>query len=79
MPGMGTEQVPIAPGLFTWPSDEPRLIGSRCAACGVMTFPQHGPTAPDCASDAMEETLFERRGRSGPAPSRGSGRSRRRT
>ena len=55
------QQVPVAPGLFTWPSDEPRLIGSRCQACGVMTFPQQ-PDCPRCAGDAMEEALFERRG-----------------
>ena len=32
-------QVPIAEGLFTWPSDEPRLIGARCEACGAISFP----------------------------------------
>ena len=54
-------QVPIAPGLFTWPSDEPRLLGSRCGACGVMTFPQQAD-CPRCASDAMAEAPFDRRG-----------------
>lgn len=55
------QQVPIAPGLFTWPSDEPRLIGTKCTACGVMTFPGQGD-CPRCAGDAMEQAEFERRG-----------------
>ena len=54
-------QVPIAPGLFTWPSDEPRLIGGRCTACGVMTFPTQAD-CPRCAGDTMEDALFDRRG-----------------
>ena len=55
------QQVPVAPGLFTWPSDEPQLIGSRCPHCEVMTFPaQHG--CPRCTRDDMEDALFARRG-----------------
>ena len=32
-------QVPVAEGVFSWPADEPQLIGSRCSACGMVTFP----------------------------------------
>ncbi|WP_405136515.1 Zn-ribbon domain-containing OB-fold protein [Nocardia sp. NBC_01388] len=32
-----TTQVPVAEGLFTWPSDEPQLIGSE--SDGVIYFP----------------------------------------
>jgi uncharacterized OB-fold protein len=53
---------PIAEGLFTWPSDEPQLIGSRCTACGIVTFPAQG-SCPRCASTDMEERLLPRRGR----------------
>ena len=42
-------QVPVAEGVFTWPSDEPQLIGSRCAACGIVTFPAQD-SCPRCAS-----------------------------
>jgi uncharacterized OB-fold protein len=56
-----TQQVPVAPGLFTWPSEEPQLIGSRCSNCGVMTFPVQ-PDCPGCAGDGMEQALFDRRG-----------------
>ena len=56
------ERVPVAKGLFTWPSDEPRLIGSRCGACGITTFPSQG-SCPRCASTEMREHLLPRRGR----------------
>ena len=55
-------QVPVAEGVFTWPAaDEPQLIGSRCADCGMVTFPTQD-SCPRCASTAMEETLLARRG-----------------
>jgi len=55
-------QVPVADGLFTWPSDTPRLIGSRCRACGMVTFPVQD-SCPRCASTEMAEHLLARRGR----------------
>jgi uncharacterized OB-fold protein len=54
-------QIAVDPSLFTWPSDEPRLIGSKCADCGVVTFPRQ-QDCPRCTGDRMEEELFERRG-----------------
>ena len=55
-------QVPVAEGVFTWPSDEPRLIGSRCAACAIVTFPAQ-ESCPRCPSTEMAEHLLPRRGR----------------
>jgi uncharacterized OB-fold protein len=55
-------RVPVAEGVFTWPSDEPQLIGSRCNACGIVTFPGQG-SCPRCASADMAERLLPRRGR----------------
>jgi len=55
-------QVAVADGIFTWPSDDPRLIGSRCTACGIVTFPAQD-SCPRCASTEMEERLLPRRGR----------------
>jgi len=55
-------RVPVAECVFTWPSDEPRLIGSRCAACGIVTFPAQD-SCPRCPSTEMEEHLLSRRGR----------------
>jgi uncharacterized OB-fold protein len=52
-------QKPIA-DIFTWPSDEPQLIGSRCEQCGAATFPaqSHCPRCPG----TMAELLLPRRG-----------------
>lgn len=52
---------PVAEGLFTWPADEPRLIGSRCLDCGVVTFPAQG-SCPACTSVAVEKRLLGRTG-----------------
>lgn len=40
-------QKPIA-DVFTWPDDDPKLIGSRCGDCGATTFPQQS-RCPRCA------------------------------
>ncbi|MEM1113953.1 MAG: OB-fold domain-containing protein [Pseudomonadota bacterium] len=40
---------PIADGLFTWPSESPRLIGSVCADCGCTEFPARD-SCPACGS-----------------------------
>lgn len=55
-------RVPVAEGVFTWPSDQPQLIGSRCAACTIVTFPAQD-SCPRCASTAMAQHLLARRGR----------------
>ena len=56
---MGSE--PIAEGLFTWPSEEPQLIGRRCGACGAVTFPARGGCGR-CGSTELEQHLLGRRG-----------------
>ena len=55
-------QVPVAEGIFTFPSDDPELIGSRCGECGIVTFPAQD-SCPRCASTAMAEHKLARRGR----------------
>jgi uncharacterized OB-fold protein len=55
-------RVPVAEGIFTWPADDPQLIGSRCGGCGIVTFPAQG-SCPRCASTDMHEHLLGRRGR----------------
>jgi uncharacterized protein len=49
--------MPIAEGLFTWPSDDPRLIGGICTACGTVTFPRQG-SCPNCTGRHIEERLL---------------------
>lgn len=54
-------QVAFAPDVFTWPADEPRLIGGRCQDCETVTFPRTGSCAR-CGSTDVEEHLLPRRG-----------------
>jgi uncharacterized OB-fold protein len=42
-------QIAIDDRLFTWPSDSPALIGSRCS-CGTVAFPSQD-TCPRCGGD----------------------------
>jgi uncharacterized OB-fold protein len=51
----------IAEGLFTWPADEPKLIGSRCGQCTTTTFPAQR-SCPRCTSTDVHEHLLARRG-----------------
>jgi uncharacterized OB-fold protein len=54
-------QVAIDPGLFTMTADGPRLVGSRCWGCGVVTFPtQTG--CPRCNSEEMAPIELPDRG-----------------
>ncbi len=54
--------VPVAEGVFTWPSDEPRLVGSRCTSCGIHAFPRQDGCAK-CAGTETETVELGRRGR----------------
>jgi uncharacterized OB-fold protein len=54
--------VALPEGVFTWPSDEPQLIGGRCDDCGTVTFPLTSSCAR-CGSTAVAEHLLPRRGR----------------
>ena len=55
-------RVPVADGIFTMSSDDPKLIGSKCADCGIVTFPAQD-SCPRCASTTMGEHLLPQRGR----------------
>jgi len=54
-------QVAFADGVFTWPSDDPQLIGGRCEGCAAVTFPNQA-SCPRCGSIAMAEHLLPREG-----------------
>jgi uncharacterized OB-fold protein len=51
---------PIAE-VFTWPAEEPALIGSSCGDCAAVTFPAQ-ERCPRCGHRAMSERLLPRRG-----------------
>jgi len=54
--------VPIADGLFTWPSESPQLIGSSCRRCGTTTFPQQD-SCPKCTAVEMDARKLDPTGR----------------
>lgn len=54
-------KVPVTEGAFTWPSDSPRLIGSRCVNCNNHMFPsQEG--CPRCTGTETEKVELGTRG-----------------
>lgn len=55
------QRIPFAPGVFTWPADEPQLVGAKCPACAAVTFPKQG-SCPRCGTPEMAEHLLPRRG-----------------
>jgi uncharacterized OB-fold protein len=58
-------RVPIEDGYFTVPddpADPPRLLGSRCPACGEHFFPRRHVCAR-CLSEGCEDVLLGPRGR----------------
>ncbi len=53
--------VPVAEGIFTWPSDDPRLIGSMCRDCGTHAFPAQAGCGK-CTGVDTEEVELSREG-----------------
>lgn len=49
--------VPIEPGLVSWPSDDPRLIGGVCARCGSVAFPRPRSCARCTGQEIDEKAL----------------------
>lgn len=56
-----SNQVPIAEGLFTWPSDNPALLCSRCKNCGIASFPS-AESCMACSGQEVEIEELPRRG-----------------
>lgn len=56
-----TQQIPIAEGLFTWPSEAPQLIGGQCLQCSAVTFPRKS-SCPRCCGQQVASTALARRG-----------------
>lgn len=50
-----TKARPIGEGLFTWPSDKPALLGSRCQDCGRVSF----PAAQSCTACSSTDVAVE--------------------
>ena len=57
---MAKDKVALVPGLFTWPADKPRLIGSHCKKCGSYAFPKQAYCGnPDCEKDTANVEVVE--------------------
>ena len=54
-------QTPFAEDVFTWPADEPQLIGAKCPDCSAITFPEQS-SCPRCGSLDMARHLLPRTG-----------------
>lgn len=52
-----SQQVPIAPGLFTWPAEHPALLCSRCQNCGIASFPSSESCMACSGQDVLTEEL----------------------
>lgn len=60
-----TARVPVEDGYFTVPDDPaeaPRLLGSRCGACGEHFFPRRHVCAR-CLAEGCEDVVLGPRGR----------------
>jgi uncharacterized OB-fold protein len=53
-------QNPIA-NVFTWPADDPELLGGQCKDCAAVTFPVQS-RCPRCGTKSMAELPLPRRG-----------------
>lgn len=54
-------QVPVSEGVFTWPAETPKLIGSRCEDCGNHMFPTQAGCSR-CGGDRTETVELATRG-----------------
>ena len=61
MPPANERTVPVDDGLWLDGPDGPRLVGSRCAPCGAVTFPRQAG-CPRCASEDLSDAPLARRG-----------------
>ena len=58
------KQYAEAEGLFTWPADEPHLIGGLCKGCNTYFFPKFSEFhKPGCPQGPVEEVLLSTRGK----------------
>ena len=55
-------QKPIQEGLYTWPSDRPQLIASKCRDCGEVAFPKQA-SCPACTGSSTDEIRLSHRGK----------------
>ena len=58
------KQICVAENLFNWPSDDPRLMATRCKSCGSCFFPRTFTCGnPGCKEKNIENILLSKRGK----------------
>ena len=58
------KQVIVMDGLFDWPSDDPRLLATRCKSCGACFFPRTFTCQnPDCKEKEIENIKLSKKGK----------------
>lgn len=58
------KKVPVVAGLFTWPSERPQLIGTKCRSCGSYFFPRKvACNNPGCREKQVADALLSPRGK----------------
>ena len=60
----GKKQIPLRPGMFQMPArpgEAPRLVGSRCRACGEL-FAARRAYCANCSKPELEEVLLSATG-----------------
>jgi hypothetical protein len=62
---LGKLRTPAVDGWFSLDPEEPRLLGTRCRACGTVFFPRETIACrnPGCGDDRLDEVGLSRRGR----------------
>ncbi len=63
--GRDKTKAPAIEGWFRMDPDDPRLLGTRCSACGSYFFPKEEAYCrnPGCAGTELEEVALSSRGR----------------
>jgi uncharacterized OB-fold protein len=51
----------LAPGVSTWPEENPQLVGSKCADCNAVSWPKQS-TCSRCSSANTSDLRLPRRG-----------------
>jgi uncharacterized OB-fold protein len=61
---INVKQIPVFPEFFTWPSDDPRLVATRCKSCGYCAFPKSFSCGnPNCTNNNVEDILLSKTGK----------------
>ena len=61
---MAKQKIPAIAGWFVMDEAAPRLLGSRCSACGTVFFPRESYFCrnPECAGSSFEDFPLSSRG-----------------